>query len=89
MSQAGQIQGGGTAAAKAIQVAMQRVLNRDYLNTSVIEAASAEMSAWALFRTLNGGIFGGNTLAIGNKILGDILYHSIHLDVVLKVAYKF
>ncbi|PIR97251.1 MAG: hypothetical protein COT91_02450 [Candidatus Doudnabacteria bacterium CG10_big_fil_rev_8_21_14_0_10_41_10] len=70
----GQIQGGGTAAAKAIQVAMQRVLNRDYLNTSVITAASAELSAWALFRTLNGGIFGGSTLAIGNKILGDILY---------------
>lgn len=63
----GQIRTPGGYAAKAVQVAIQRLLNRDYLSTNVTYAAITEGAAWGFFKILNGGLFGGGTAAIGGS----------------------
>ena len=72
----GMIQTPGAYAAKAVQVAIQRLLNRDYLNTNVTTAASTEVATWVFFRMLNGGLFGGQTATPGNVTAGETFYQN-------------
>lgn len=74
----GQIRSPGAYVAKVVQVAVQRSLNRNYLNTNVLYAAIAEGSAFAFFRLFSGGIFGHGTAALGQTrqsgSLGETTY---------------
>ncbi|MBI4054293.1 MAG: hypothetical protein HY397_03115 [Candidatus Doudnabacteria bacterium] len=66
----GLIQAPGSYGARVVQVTVQRLLNKDYLPTSVIEAMVLEAAQWGFFRLFSGGLFGSGSQAVGGQNQG-------------------